>query len=98
MLARENHRMPGASCPACGSGAKARRVGKVALTYREIYYHCRDELGCGHVFVAELTAIRTVRVSQRNPPIHPLPISEWRRGPANDDSPNPEPNAGALKA
>jgi len=97
-MARENHRMPGASCPACGQGARARRVGKVSLTYREIYYECRDELGCGHVFVAGLTAVRTVRPSVREIPIHPLPVTEWRKGHANDDAPAPDPNVSALKA
>jgi hypothetical protein len=97
-MARENHRMPGATCPACGGGARARRVGKVSLTYREIYYACRDELGCGHIFVAGLTALRTVRPSARPVPVHPLPLTAWRQGAANDDAPPSEPNVSALKA
>ena len=97
-VARKNERMPGIACPSCGEGARARSAGKVSLTYREIYYHCRDELGCGHVFVAGLSALRTVRKSMRETPVHPLPLTEWRRGPANDDAPPSEPNVSALKA
>lgn len=83
-------RMPAIKCPSCGDNAFARSGGKSSLTYRELYYHCRNETGCGHVFVVVMEADRTVRPSMHPAPLTTLPMTTWRSGvPANDDEPSP---------
>lgn len=94
-------RLPHMLCPHCGGKAFARTGGKSSTLYREIYYHCREVLTCGHTFVVGMTTIRTVRQSaQPDPSIH-LPISAYTRPPsdpipANDDTPPPPTPATAM--
>jgi hypothetical protein len=72
----------------------------VSLLFREIYYHCRNPDACGHRFVVEMTAVRTVAASRFPQPKHTLPMSQWREAAndraANDDGPSPEPETSAT--
>jgi hypothetical protein len=83
-------RLPHICCPHCKAKAFARTGGKKDSTYREVYYHCSDEIGCGHVFVVAMEAIRTVRQSLfPNPAVH-LPVTppEMLRGPTQGSNTN----------
>lgn len=79
--------LPHVSCPACGGRAHARTVGKHSLLFREVYYECRNPDACAHVFVVELTAIRTTKASRFPTPLHKLPMTNWRNA-ANDRADN----------
>lgn len=87
-------RMPSVKCPSCGGDAFARNMGLTTLTFRELYYHCRNEMGCGHVFAVEMEARRTIRPSRFHSPLTVLPLTTWRgsekRDAANDDDPPTE--------
>lgn len=80
-------KMPHVTCPACGGRAFARSIGKNSELYRELYYHCRNPDACGHEFVVEMAAVRTVKRSRFPNPLAILPLSSWR-GAANDDAAN----------
>ncbi|MDA5192782.1 ogr/Delta-like zinc finger family protein [Govanella unica] len=84
MKTKEAPRLPYISCPHCGTKAFARSAGKTTEVYREVYYHCRQLLACGHVFVVAMQVLRTVRVSACPNPAVQLPITHYAR-PANDD-------------
>lgn len=106
-MSRPAPRLPHICCPHCGNRAFARAAGKTAPTYREVYYHCRDAIACGHVFVVGMQVLRTIRPSARpNPeiglPIAPygVPANDPTPPPANDDQPEPLPpaaSAGTIK-
>lgn len=89
-------RMPSVKCPSCGGDAFARTMGLTTLTFRELYYHCRDDAQCGHVFAVTMEARRTIRPSMVAVPLSALPRTTWREqqpSPANDDAP---PNVAAV--
>jgi hypothetical protein len=89
-------RMPSVKCPSCGGDAFARTMGLTTLTFRELYYHCRDDAQCGHVFAVTMEARRTIRPSMVAAPLSALPRTTWREQqptPANDDAP---PNEAAV--
>ena len=92
--------LPHVCCPACGGKAFARTVGKTSLTFREVYYHCRNPDACGHQFVVEMIATRTTRPSRFPQPQHKLPMTKWHDAAndraANDDGPAPEPETSAT--
>ena len=92
--------MPGGDCPSCGQRAFARQTGKKSLLYSEVYYVCRDVIGCGHHFVVGISVLRTVRPSVRPDPLESLPMTTWRAAAndraANDDGPPNEPAADAM--
>lgn len=92
--------MPGVACPSCGQRAFARQTGKRSLLYSEVYYVCRDEMGCGHHFVVGISVLRTVRPSCRAEPLERLPMTTWRAAAndraANDDGPPSEPAASTV--
>ncbi len=90
MAARINH-VPHVTCPACGGRAFARSPGKTSPLIREVYYSCRNPDACGHRFVVEMVAVRTVVPSRFPKPLHTLPLTQWRAKPANDDSANDNP-------
>lgn len=81
--------MPAIACPHCESRCIVRNSYDVTNMVRELRMEC-DDVDCGHVFVAQLSAIRTLRpAAQPNPAVH-LPFGTWRADtakPANDDSP-----------
>ena len=89
-MSREARRLPYIRCPHCGAKAFARVGGKTSETYREVYYHCSNEIECGHVFVVAMQVIRTVHPSlMPNPMVH-LPITppaNLRRHAANENDP-----------
>lgn len=61
------------ACPHCGSPCLSLKTRQLAPTMREITYQCGNE-GCGHIFVAELSAVRTLSPSAApNPDVH-LPV------------------------
>lgn len=100
MSGRPNQ-LPHVNCPACGGRAFARATGKRSPLFREVYFHCRNPDACGHEFVVEMVAVRTVKRSRFPAPLHTLPMSTWRGLPANDDavndnSPPPEAVADAV--
>lgn len=92
--------MPHVCCPACGGKAYAQAVGKHTLLFREVYFECRNPDACGHRFVVEMTAMRTVKVSRFPTPRHRLPMTTWMPAAndraANDDAPPPPPEAAAA--
>jgi hypothetical protein len=106
MSGRPNQ-LPHVNCPACGGRAFARSTGKSELLFREVYYACRNPDACGHTFVIEMVAVRTIKPSRFPKPLHLLPMSTWRSTPAhpviaaipanenavNDNGPAPEPIA-----
>lgn len=88
-------KMPHVSCPACGGKAFARTSGKCSLTFREVYYHCRNPDACGHEFAVQLVAVRSIKPSRFPKPLHILPQTSWRHAAndraANDDGPPQDP-------
>ncbi len=92
--------LPYVCCPSCGGRARAKAVGKADLTFREVYYECRNPDACGHGFVVEMTATRTTKASSYPAPKHKLPLSTWRKADNdradNDNVPPIEPDTGAA--
>jgi len=76
MSGRPNQ-LPHVTCPACGGRAFCRSNGKSSPLFRELYYHCRNPDACGHTFVIEMVAVRTIRQSRFPKPLHVLPLSTW---------------------
>lgn len=101
-MPRSAPRLPHIRCPHCGTRAFARSAGKTTETYREIYYHCREPLICGHVFVVGMEILRTIRPSAVPNPAIRLPIRTHQAAndhvpaPANDDQPAPLPPAAKV--
>ncbi|MBV2149259.1 ogr/Delta-like zinc finger family protein [Sphingobium sp. AS12] len=93
-------RMPHVSCPACGGKAYSKAVGKHSLLFRELYYKCRNPDACGHEFVVEMTAVRTVRPTIFPLAKHRLPMTTWLPAAndraANDDGAPPPPADAAV--
>lgn len=85
-MSRPNQ-LPYVTCPACAGRAFARRTGKVSAVFRELYYECRNPDACGHKFVVEMVAVRTVQPSRYPKPLHTLPLTTWREA-ANDRADN----------
>ncbi|PNU04294.1 ogr/Delta-like zinc finger family protein [Novosphingobium guangzhouense] len=92
--------LPHVCCPACGGRAFARSAGKTSLTFREVYFTCRNPDACGHQFVVEMTATRTTKPSRYPAPKHKLPMTTWREAAndraANDDGPPDKPKSSAA--
>ncbi|WP_253250853.1 ogr/Delta-like zinc finger family protein [Sphingomonas melonis] len=82
-------RMPAIACPHCQSRCIVRNSYDVTAMVRELRMTC-ENVDCGHVFVGQLSVVRTLRPSaQPNPAVH-LPFGTWRAQPAkpaNDDAP-----------
>lgn len=88
-MKRRAPRLPHICCPHCGSQAFARTAGKTDSTYRELYYYCRQDLACGHVFLVGMQILRTIRPAARpNPEVY-LPIIRYGAEVANDRTPAP---------
>lgn len=70
-------------CPHCGASCTSLRSKQLAPTTREITYQCSNE-ACGHLFIAELAAVRTLVPSETpNPEVHiPLSATHAARGAA----------------
>lgn len=61
-------------CPHCGASCTSLRAKQLAPTTREITYQCSND-GCGFIFIAELSAVRTLAPSDiPNPEVH-IPLS-----------------------
>jgi hypothetical protein len=88
-------RVPGIKCPHCETRSIAFDSVEIDSLTREIRFRC-DNVECGHVFVAQLAIIRTVRSSMRPNPAVKLHVGPWgdraanenTRVPANDDRPD----------
>lgn len=81
--------MPAIACPHCQSRSIVRNSCTVTDTVRELRMTCAN-IDCGHVFVAQLSVIRTLRPSEQPNPAVRIPFGTWRSEPAkpaNDDSP-----------
>jgi hypothetical protein len=91
------NQLPHVTCPACAGRAFARTVGKTSALFREVYYECRNPDACGHKFVVELAAVRSVRPSRYPRPLHVLPMTQWRKAAndraENDNAPPPSPES-----
>jgi hypothetical protein len=61
-------------CPHCRSRVVARTSRELSLTMREIVFVCMD-YECGHTFVAQLEAVRTLSPSGKPDPEIGLPLS-----------------------
>ena len=61
-------------CPHCKARAVARTSRELSPTMREIVYAC-DDPECGHTFVAQLEAVRTLSPSAKPRKNILLPIS-----------------------
>ncbi|MFT4432066.1 ogr/Delta-like zinc finger family protein [Caballeronia sp. 15715] len=62
------------SCPHCRSRVIARTSRELSPTMREITFVCFDH-ECGHTFVAQLEAVRTLSPSAKPNPLVGLPMS-----------------------
>ena len=91
---------PNVLCPHCQSKTTIRGSREIAPLMRDIYYRCRDDLGCGHTFVAQLVVTHTIVASERpNPSVvlpfyvapqaRPRPANDDNKPPANDDDASP---------
>lgn len=82
-------RMPAIACPHCQSRSIVRNSCDVYDLVRELRMTC-ENIDCGHIFVAQLSVIRTLRPSSTPDPKVSIPFGEWRSRPAtpaNDDNP-----------
>jgi hypothetical protein len=68
----------GITCPHCDSKTTARTSKGLSRTLREIVFQCND-FRCGHTFVANLEAVRTLSPSAMPNGDVRLPISEHVR-------------------
>ncbi|GAA0462109.1 MULTISPECIES: ogr/Delta-like zinc finger family protein [Sphingomonas] len=94
-------RQPSFDCPHCRSRAIVRSSAQVTSLVRELDYACTNHR-CGHTFVAQLEAVRTIVPSatpsaavhlpfgNRNlgPKRLPVPANDDTREPANEDGPS----------
>lgn len=83
---------PNVSCPHCKGKATIRGSREIAPLMRDIYYRCRDDLSCGHVFVAQLVISHTITPSARPNPSIVLPsyvVPQAKPKPANENAPIP---------
>lgn len=65
-------------CPHCKARAIARSSRELSATMREIVYACLDP-ECGHTYVAQLEAVRTLSPSAKPKNDIRLPISQHIR-------------------
>lgn len=65
-------------CPHCKARAIARSSRELSATMREIVYACLDP-ECGHTYVAQLEAVRTLSPSAKPQSEVRLPISQHTR-------------------
>lgn len=93
-------RQPAFECPHCQSVATIRRSEQITALARKVDYACTNHR-CGHTFVAQIEAVRTIVPSATpDPSIHlpfgnrnlgpkrlPVPANDDTRRPANDDGP-----------
>jgi hypothetical protein len=101
MIRATRPRQPSFHCPHCRSRAIVRSSAQVTDLVRELDYACTNHL-CGHTFVAQLEAVRTIVPSAMpNPTVHlplgnrnlgpkrlPVPANDDVRVPANEDGPS----------
>ena len=94
-------RQPSFDCPHCRSRAFVRSSAQVAPLVRELDYVCTNH-HCGHTFVAQIEAVRTIVPSAMpDPTVHlpfgnrklgpkrlPVPANDDVRVPANEDGPS----------
>lgn len=52
----------GTICPHCAARCRTVKTRQITETYREVTYSCVNQ-DCGHIFVAELNAVRTLSPS-----------------------------------
>jgi len=72
------HTHPRIRCPHCRSHAIAADSKEITITYREVYFQCRNA-ECGHTYVASLSVLRTVHPSRTPNPAVALPFSPAAR-------------------
>jgi predicted RNA-binding Zn-ribbon protein involved in translation (DUF1610 family) len=101
MIRATRPRQPSFHCPHCRSRAIVRSSAQVTDLVRELDYACTNHR-CGHTFVAQLEAVRTIVPSAMpNPTVHlplgnrnlgpkrlPVPANDDVRVPANEDGPS----------
>jgi len=62
------------TCPHCGGPAQVRTSLSITPTFRTIYIHCKDEAGCGHVYVGNLEISHSIIPSNKPNPRVRLPV------------------------
>lgn len=67
--------IPHFPCPHCGARTFIRNSERLSRTLREVTYQCKD-VECGHTFVANVEAVRTLSPSAKPDPAVMLPISD----------------------
>lgn len=89
-----SRKIPPIRCPHCHTGTRVRSSEQVTPLIREVRYLC-DNDDCGHLFVAQIAIVRTVRRSLSPRPGIDLPVlphlrpaNDDHRAPANDDAPD----------
>lgn len=94
-------RLPAINCPHCGEPGKARSSEQTLPTTREVTMLCLNT-DCAHIWIAEITAARTIAPSLNpRPDVHipggnqdrrrprPQPGNDNQPPPANDDEVTP---------
>lgn len=82
--------LPAIFCPHCRTKAVARSSEEILPTCREVRMMCPNP-ECAHVFVAEITVVRTIAPSLRPDPAVIIPGGncDRRRPPPRPDNDNP---------
>jgi hypothetical protein len=78
-------RVPGIVCPHCETRSIAYDSVQIDRLTREIRFCCGNA-DCGHVFLAQLAIVRTVRSSLKPNPAVTLHVGPWGDRAANDDT------------
>lgn len=73
---------PRVRCLCCGAKAAITDSKTITETVRELYFACSDQIGCGHVWAAQLVHCRTIRQSAREDAKILLPVTPFRTRPA----------------
>lgn len=88
-MKKQRAKLPTIACPHCRSKAIVRNSVEVTDLVRELRMTC-ENIDCGHVFVSQLSVIRTLRPADQPNPQVQIPFGTWRSEPgkpANDDHP-----------
>ncbi|MBC7907015.1 MAG: ogr/Delta-like zinc finger family protein [Rhodospirillaceae bacterium] len=74
-------------CPHCGCHARTLKSDQITPTYREIRYACTNK-ACAHIFVADLSVVRTLVPSALPNPQVNIPLSNAAGAASTADNQN----------
>ena len=63
-------------CPHCNSRAVSRTARDLSESVREVYCHCKNVIECGYIWVAHLSAVRTLTPSRIPNPSVNIPMND----------------------